>query len=82
MKVLEEYLVGNELKLLSHKVHAYLVRNLCIGHSQITKNAKNCVTHGMMASSFMSHLRITKNSASSFWSFRVLVDFLVVGHFF
>jgi hypothetical protein len=34
------FLVGHELKLLSHKVHAHVIHISCIDHLKMTKNAK------------------------------------------
>jgi hypothetical protein len=40
MNFLEEFLVGRELKFLSRQVHAHLVHDSCLAHSQMTKNTK------------------------------------------
>ncbi len=42
MNFLEEFLHKHELKFLSRKVHAYLIQNSSLVHSQLTKNAKKC----------------------------------------
>jgi hypothetical protein len=44
MNFLEEFLVGHELKFLSHKVHASLIRDWCLAHSQNTKCTKKVNT--------------------------------------
>jgi len=44
-ELLEEFFVGRELKLLSHKVHAHLNDNSCLGCSQMTKNTKKAQTY-------------------------------------
>ncbi len=36
--LLEEFLVGDKLKFLSSKVHAHLIHNLRLAHSQMIKN--------------------------------------------
>jgi hypothetical protein len=55
---------------LSHKVHAYLVHNSCLTHSQGTKNTKksSCPSHSQLVSiSFITCSQMIKHMASEYF---------------
>jgi hypothetical protein len=68
MNFLEEFLIGHELKSLSHNVHAHLIHNTCLAQSEMIKNTKKSYLSWsqLMSSSFISHSQMTKSSASDY----------------
>ncbi len=68
MNFLDEFFAGHKLKLLFHKVHAHLIHNSCLAHSQVTKKTKKVqkylVNDSCLAQS--RHLQMTKYSASDY----------------
>ncbi len=70
---LEEFSVGHELTLLSHKV----IHNSCLGHSQILKNKKKSLyqSHSQFVpSSFISRSQTTKTLASGMFVHGTLTE--------
>jgi hypothetical protein len=73
---IEEFLVGRELKFLSHKVQARLVQNSHLVHSQMTKKTKKahsyliyslCLVHNLSSDNYEFSIRghFHNNSFSS-----------------
>ncbi len=52
---LEEFLVGNELKFFSHKVHANIILNSCLVHSKMAKNTKKFILNSFTNGVYLVH---------------------------